>query len=382
MRPGWVERPLGEVINLQRGFDLPTQDRKPGSIPVVSSSGVTGTHDSPAVSGPGVVTGRYGTIGEVFYIVEDFWPLNTTLFVQDFRGNDPRFVAYLLETLDFQAHNDKSSVPGVNRNDLHRIRVRVPTPAEQRKIGDIIGTIDDRTAANSRLILATESTFRAHYRAAVRAAGGENSLPVVPLEELCADSRISVDPNEIEAATPYIGLDRMPRHSIYLGTWGRADNVTSGKLRFQDGDILFGKLRAYFHKVGIALCDGVCSSDIMVLKAIEPTAVATLLFTISSDEFVEAASNASNGTRMPRASWAFMRRYPVRVLPSDLAASVSRDLETWRGLLRSIARQQAALSDLRGALLGPLIDGTLATGHSAELVEGSREPLGVCRGRP
>src|SRR5689334_17809685 len=115
----WNEHELGEVITLQRGFDLPTQDRNAGNVPIVSSSGITGVHNEAKVKGPGVVTGRYGTIGQVFYVKQDFWPLNTTLYVKDFKGNDPLFVSFLLRTIDFEAHSDKSSVPGVNRNHLH-----------------------------------------------------------------------------------------------------------------------------------------------------------------------------------------------------------------------------------------------------------------------
>jgi type I restriction enzyme, S subunit len=86
MPSNWEIVQLGNVITLQRGFDLPTQNRQPGAVPIVSSSGITGTHARAQVKGPGVVTGRYGTIGEVYYIAEDFWPLNTTLYVKDFRG--------------------------------------------------------------------------------------------------------------------------------------------------------------------------------------------------------------------------------------------------------------------------------------------------------
>ena len=97
----WQEASLGEVIELKRGYDLPQRKRIPGSVPLVSSSGVTYYHAEAKVRGPGVVTGRYGTLGEVFFVPSDFWPLNTTLYVRDFKGNDPRFVSYFLRGLDF-----------------------------------------------------------------------------------------------------------------------------------------------------------------------------------------------------------------------------------------------------------------------------------------
>ena len=83
MKAGWVTKKLGEVATLQRGFDLPTQDRVNGDVPLVSSSGIIDTHDKSSVCGPGVVTGRSGSIGSIFFIEEDFWPLNTTLYVKD-----------------------------------------------------------------------------------------------------------------------------------------------------------------------------------------------------------------------------------------------------------------------------------------------------------
>lgn len=109
----WKELNLGDVIELKRGYDLPKGKRSVGVIPIVSSSGISDFHSEAMVKGPGVVTGRYGTIGEVFYIDGDFWPLNTTLYVCDFKGSDPRFISYFLRTLDFQAYSDKGAVPGV-----------------------------------------------------------------------------------------------------------------------------------------------------------------------------------------------------------------------------------------------------------------------------
>jgi type I restriction enzyme, S subunit len=140
----WIARSLGEVAPLQRGFDLPYRVRKHGVVPIVTSSGVEDTHSEAKVRAPGVVTGRYGTIGKVFFLKEDFWPLNTTLYVRKFLGNDPLFISYLLRTIDFHMHSGKSGVPGVNRNDLHEIVVGLPqTKVEQEAIA---GTLSDMDA--------------------------------------------------------------------------------------------------------------------------------------------------------------------------------------------------------------------------------------------
>lgn len=160
----WPKVPLGEVVTLQRGFDLPAQKRKPGKVPIVSSSGVSAHHSEVAVKGPGVVTGRYGTIGQVFFIEKDYWPLNTTLWVKDFHGNDPLFTSYLLRTIDFQSCSDKSSVPGVNRNDLHRITVSLPPLAEQKRIASILGALDDKIELNRRMNAKLEDMARTLFK--------------------------------------------------------------------------------------------------------------------------------------------------------------------------------------------------------------------------
>jgi type I restriction enzyme S subunit len=164
MPRNWSKCTLGDAIVLQRGFDLPLQDRQPGKIPIVSSSGVSGRHSKIGVAAPGVVTGRYGTIGKVFFVTEDFWPLNTTLYVKDFRGNDPRFISYLLQTIDFQSCSDKSSVPGVNRNDLHRIIVNIPGLSDQRGIAHVLGALDDKIESNRQMNETLEAMARAIFK--------------------------------------------------------------------------------------------------------------------------------------------------------------------------------------------------------------------------
>lgn len=160
----WVETTLGEVLTLQRGFDLPKQIREEGSIPIVSSSGVSGFHSMAKVTGPGVVTGRYGTLGEVFYLATDFWPLNTTLWVKDFKRNDPRFISFFLRTLNLAHQNAAGAVPGINRNALHLLPVRVPPPSAQRQIANILSAYDDLIENNTRRIRILEEMAQMLYR--------------------------------------------------------------------------------------------------------------------------------------------------------------------------------------------------------------------------
>jgi type I restriction enzyme S subunit len=160
----WKECLLGDVVNLKRGYDLPHSTRSSGPFPVVSSSGVTDYHSEAKVKGPGVVTGRYGTLGQVFFVESNYWPLNTSLYVQDFKGNDLRFVSYLLRTLNFGSQNAAGAVPGVNRNHLHAIGVRVPPLPIQQRIAGILSAYDELIENSQRRIKILETMARALYR--------------------------------------------------------------------------------------------------------------------------------------------------------------------------------------------------------------------------
>jgi type I restriction enzyme S subunit len=123
------------------------------------------------------VTGRYGTVGEVFFVDGDFWPLNTTLYVRDFKGNDPRFISYFLRGLDFQAYSDKAAVPGINRNDLHTARVLFPGDLdEQRAIAGVLGALDDKIKLNRRMSETLEQTARALFHSWVEAGALSGDL--------------------------------------------------------------------------------------------------------------------------------------------------------------------------------------------------------------
>jgi type I restriction enzyme, S subunit len=122
----WSIGTLDSFLVLQRGFDLPKQDRTFGHVPVVSATGVSAWHEIARVAGPGVVTGRSGSIGTVQYIHDDFWPLNTTLWVREFRRATPQFAFFVLRSIDLKSFNSGAAVPTLNRNDISSMAVVVP----------------------------------------------------------------------------------------------------------------------------------------------------------------------------------------------------------------------------------------------------------------
>ena len=158
---------LGDVMTLHRGYDLPNAQRIDGDVPIIGSSGVSGFHNVARLHDKNVITGRYGTIGKDFYHDGPCWPLNTTLYVEDFHGNNARYVAYLLEAILASPvinGGDKSTVPGIDRNALHAMGIPyIENHDEQGLIANVLSSIDDKIALNKKIMTELEKTSRLIY---------------------------------------------------------------------------------------------------------------------------------------------------------------------------------------------------------------------------
>ncbi|QPE16365.1 restriction endonuclease subunit S [Providencia rettgeri] len=161
---GIEQVPLNEFITLQRGFDLPKGDRLEGTIPVVASTGIGGYHNIAKVEAPGVVIGRSGSIGGGQFIKEPFWPLNTTLWIKDFKGHDPRYVYYLMRSIDFSIFNVGSGVPTLNRNHLSSLLVNELGINNERAIAQLLGDLDDKIDINSQINSTLEQMAQALFK--------------------------------------------------------------------------------------------------------------------------------------------------------------------------------------------------------------------------
>jgi len=161
----WITEEFNDFIKLNRGFDLPNDKIKEGPYPVVASTDIKAHHYTFKVKAPGVVTGRSGSLGTVQYVKKDFWPLNTSLYVKDFKGNDSSFVYYYLKTMHLELYNSGVGVPTLNQNHLHRIKVVVPeSTADQKRIATILSHYDDLIEINKRRIALLEESARELYK--------------------------------------------------------------------------------------------------------------------------------------------------------------------------------------------------------------------------
>ncbi len=162
----WIHTTIGQQVTLQRGFDITKVKQRKGPVPVISSSGISSYHDIPAVRGPGVILGRKGVVGSVYFVPADYWPHDTTLWVKDFHGNDPRFVYYFFKWLAprVAAMDVGSANPTLNRNHVHPIEAAWPPVPEQQAIAHILGTLDDKIELNRRMSQTLEAIARALFK--------------------------------------------------------------------------------------------------------------------------------------------------------------------------------------------------------------------------
>lgn len=163
-REKWKKAILNELVTLQRGHDLTSNEQKSGNIPVVGSYGIIGYHDTAKSKGPGVTVGRSGSIGEVQYIKTDYWPHNTCLYAINFHNNEVRYVYYFLKSMNLSAYNAGSAVPTLNRNHIHTIPVEIPPIGTQHKIVNVLGSLDDRIDLLKKINVTLEKVVRSLFK--------------------------------------------------------------------------------------------------------------------------------------------------------------------------------------------------------------------------
>ena len=262
-------------------------------------------------------------------------------------GYNPEFVYYLLKnnTQYLESNASGTTFRELSGSTLKSLEFNIPPLATQERIADILGTLDDKIALNRRMNHTLEAMARAIFKSwfvdfdpvHAKMEGRDYPLPAEVLDlfpnelveselglipkgwevgrvgDIAVNGTDVVHPDEVDEKTFYIGLEHMPRRDIALDSWDYSEKVTSNKYAFRQGSILFGKLRPYFHKVGIAPVDGICSTDILVINGKKEIYQNFLLFLLSSKVFVDNVSAASTGTKMPRTNWNYMESYEIPV---------------------------------------------------------------------
>ena len=194
----------------------------------------------------------------------------------------------------------------------------------------------------------------------------ESPLGLIPhgweigkLGDLAESVRRNVKPSDIEKEVPYFGLAHLPRKSIALSEWDTVDSINSVKLSFKKDEILFGKIRPYFHKVGVAPLDGICSSDTIVIRPKIKECFAITLACVSSEHFIAYATATAQGSKMPRAEWNVLAEYSVLIPPDQIAQYFSTFTCEVVDNIQNLIFQNKTLQQTRDLLLPKLISGKI-----------------------
>ncbi|EHH3658994.1 hypothetical protein J7288_003563 [Vibrio parahaemolyticus] len=274
--------------------------------------------------------------------------------------------------------------------------MEVPNPPEKvaKKISDVLLAIDKKIELNNRINAELEAMAKTLYEywfvqfdfpdengKPYKASGGRmvfdselnREIPMgwttKSLGEIVDIVKGNVSPKEVSSSTPYIGLEHIQRKNLALIDWASSDIAASNKTIFKEGDILFGKIRPYFHKVTVAPFDGITSTDTLVFRPKSHKLYGLVLEVIFSGEFVEIASQSSTGSKMPRADWNVLKNYPVVIPQDDLLEKFQGLIDKYCKKLKSITIENHELRNLRDWLLPMLMNGQVTVKPSTESKE-------------
>ncbi|KIC58765.1 hypothetical protein RM52_05215 [Microbacterium hominis] len=274
------------------------------------------------------------------------------------------YLYWLLRSPDYRAYCRMRGTGTTNldlsRADFLGYEFLLPAVPEQEAIAEVLGALDDKIAANTALAAAADDLVRAEY-----AALGPKSVHV---GDVAVSPREGVDPSSADPRALYVGLEHLGRRHMWLTDGGRAAEVSSAKSRFEPDDILFGKLRPYFHKVVSAPRGGICSTDILVVRARDAQFSSVLLAALTSDAVVEKVVAASEGTRMPRTSWKDLSSVEIRWPEPASAGGLAERLESIRDATDAALAENRTLAATRDALLPQLMSGKLRVRDAEQVV--------------
>ena len=323
-----------------------------------------------------------GTLGSVYVVKPGdrfyFKDGNLTWF-RNFKGLDSQFLFYWIGSPQGKAELQKCTI-GSSQSAftivlLKGIEIALPPMPVQQRIAGILSAYDELIENSQRRIKILEAMARGLYRewfVHFRFPGHENhprvasALGEIPegwevkkLGDIAEDMRRNVPKGKLEEPSPYVGLEHIPRRALALDAWETATELGSNKLEFRKGEVLFGKIRPYFHKVSVAPFDGLCSADTIVIRARRSEHYACVVACVSSDAFVAEASATANGAKMPRANWDVLKQYLVAIPTGEVADKFSALI------VEVIAQQQALIFQIqnlrrtRDLLLPRLLSGQI-----------------------
>ena len=329
-----------------------------------------------------------GTLGSP-YVVKPadrfyFKDGNLTWF-RHFDGLDSWFLYYWLVSPQGKAELQKCTI-GSSQSAftivlLKGMEIESPPLPVQRRIAGVLSAYDELIENHQRRIQILETMARALYREWFvefrfpgherfpRVASPLGDIPqgweVKKVGDIAENIRRNVPKGALDVPRPYVGLEHIPRRSLALDAWEMTTELGSNKLEFRKGEVIFGKIRPYFHKVSVSPFDGVCSADTIVIRARRPEDYAFMVACVSSDAFVAHASATANGSKMPRANWDVLENYEVVIPQGEVIRHFSALLVGILAQEQTLMFQIQNLRRTRDLLLPRLLSGQVALAETA-----------------
>ena len=380
----WKSSRWGDIATLEYGKSLRSYKNGVGSIPVFGTNGPIGFADNALCNTAGVIIGRKGAYRGVHYSDVPFFVIDTAFYLKPISQCvfNMKWAYYELLTKDINSMDSGSAIPSTSRSDFYSLPVLLPSIGEQRVIADTLSSLDNKIELNNRINKTLEEMAQAIFKQwfvdfdfpdengqPYKSSGGEmeeSELGLIPkgwkvgvLGDIANNIRDGVASGNITNNTAYIGLEHMPRKCLALSNWDEKPELMSNKFKFNEGDILFGKLRPYFHKVVVASISGICSTDILVINVKEPRWYSFALMHLFAEIFIDYTSAVSTGTKMPRTNWSDMARYQI-IMPSFTLVDQFEDLiqpSLWA--IKKNVLENRSLAKTRDTLLPKLMSGEI-----------------------
>ena len=376
---------IGNILELQRGYDLSAKEMQKGDVAVVGSNGIIGYHNIERSNFPCITVGRSGSVGKVHYYEQPTWAHNTALYVKDFKGNDPKYLYYFLQNLHLDELFGKSNsvVPSLDRKVVHSMSVCVIKDiAEQKRIASILSNLDRKIALNRSINANLETLARQLYDywfvqfdfpdangKPYKSSGGKmvyseklkREIPegweVKKIDDLYNVINERITPSQILANDKYTPIEVIPRHKMTFSECVPLKEAISGLCRYMKEDILLSNRRVYFHKVCIAPFDGITRDTVIVLRPKDDKNLGYLFQVVFSEHFIRFSTVVSYGSEQPVLSWNDAKEYLAIVPNNKLDLLYSKKVESIIEKIINTQYEIASLTRQRDELLPLLMNG-------------------------
>lgn len=302
-----------------------------------------------------------------------------------------KYMAFYLRSKLFRKTMTNNAVltlrASLNEQIFSYLQLILPEYSEQVKFGNLLYSLNQKIEINNRINAELEAMAKTLYDywfvqfdfpdengKPYKSSGGKmvyskalkREIPagweVFNLNKLVDLIKGNISPSEVDRNIPYVGLEHISRKSIVLSNWSTPEDISSEKTKFKKNDILFGKIRPYFHKVAAALFDGITSTDTIVLRAKQINYYGLALETVFSEKFIEAATQGATGSKMPRADWNVLQSYKVAIPNNDLLDAYQKIFNIALRKIELSVMENQRLAELRDWLLPMLMNGQVRVG--------------------